>query len=120
MLAPREGNYTSSRPCRLLKASLGTTSGSHSLLHMVRLLVVAIAVIGLAVVVLEIRVVACLLRRDATSRVVHQHHLQQVQPCFIKVAAQWRMGVANPLGEGRLEVGISRNTGPDVLGRCAK
>ncbi len=66
--------------------------------------------------VFEVRVVASLLRREAARRIVDQHHLQEIEARLIEVRAQRRPVVAQPFREGRLEVGIRGDAGPDVLG----
>lgn len=50
-------------------------------------------------ILLEVRVVNGLLRGNASRRIVHQHHLEQVQALVIKVAAKRQLPVALPLGE---------------------
>lgn len=86
------------------------------------LVVAAAMVLGAGVVVeaLEVGVVAGLLGRDAAGGVVDEHHLEKVQARLVQVRAKGRGGVACPLGEGGLEVGIASHAGPDVLGRSAE
>jgi hypothetical protein len=87
--------------------------------HVFKRLVV-VAVIVRAGVVLEVGVVAGLLGRDAAGRVVGKHHLKEVETGLVEVRDQGNRVVTNPLGEGRLEVGIARNAGPDLLSRGAE
>lgn len=49
--------------------------------------------------VLEVGVVAGLLGRNATGRVVHEKHLQQLQAVLVKVVAQHGILIALPLRE---------------------
>lgn len=86
-------------------------------------LVVAAAMVlqtRVALEVFEVRVVAGLLGRDAAGGVVDEHHLEKIQARLVQIRAELRGGVAHPLGEGSLEVGIAGHAGPNVLGRSAK
>ena len=81
---------------------------------------VAIAVLqGVALHILEVRVVARLLGRDAARRIVDEHHLQQVEARVVEVGAEGLRLVADPLGERRLEVGVGGDAGPDIISRGA-
>lgn len=66
-------------------------------------------------VVLEVRVVAGLLGRDAAGRVVDEHHLQEVETLVIKVLAEGLAVIPQPLGEGGLKVRVRCHSGPDIL-----
>ena len=68
-------------------------------------------------VVLEVRMVAGRLGRDATSRVVNKHHLQQVESVGVEVLAEGLAVIASPLGKGGLEVWVAGHTWPLVLRR---
>jgi hypothetical protein len=65
-------------------------------------------------------VVAGLLGRDAAGRVVDEHHLEQVQALLVQVGTQRHRRIANPRGEGGLEVGVAGDAGPDVFGGSAE
>ncbi len=86
------------------------------------LVVVAAVVLrtGRALQVLKVWVVAGLLGRDAAGGVVDEHHLEQVEAGVVEVGAEGGVGVAHPLGERGLEVGVAGHAGPDVLGRGAE
>lgn len=66
-------------------------------------------------VVLKVRVVARLLGRNSSCRVINEHHLEQVQALVIEVGREWLLVVSLPLGERRLEIGIRCDTGPLVF-----
>ena len=83
-------------------------------------LLVTVALVLLAVVILKVGVVAGLLGRNTTGGIVHQHHLQEVETCIVKVVAQGRRKVTIPLGEGSLKVWIRRHSGPDIFGGGAE
>lgn len=69
---------------------------------------------------LKVRVVARLFRRDAASRVVDEHLLEQVEAMLVEWLTQGRAGVSDPLGERRLEIGIRGDAGPDLFRRGSK
>jgi hypothetical protein len=84
-------------------------------------LVVAIAVAAVrARVVLEVRVVASLLGRDTAGGIVNEQHLEEVETLIVETGTDRGVHIANPLGEGSLEVGIRGHTWPDVLSRGAE
>lgn len=55
---------------------------------------------------LEVGMIACLFRGQTASRVVDEHHLQKLESVMIEITGKWRIGVAVPFGEGRLEVRV--------------
>lgn len=65
---------------------------------------------------LEVRVVAGTLGRDAAGRVIHQHHLEELEAIGVEARAQGQRLVSDPLGERALKVGVRGDTGPDILG----
>lgn len=69
---------------------------------------------------LEIWVHASLLSAEATRRVVHEHHLEQIKAVWVEVGAKWDVDIANPFREGGFEVGERGHTLPVVFGRCAQ
>lgn len=85
-----------------------------------RCLAVPVVVVQVLGVVLEVGVVASLLGRDAAGGVVDEHHLEEIETGVIEVLAEGLGLIADPLGEGSLEVRVRGNTGPDVLGRGTK
>lgn len=64
----------------------------------------------------EIRVIACLLGRNAAGRVVLEAALEQGQAILVQVRAKCLRIVAVPLGESRLEVRVRSHTRPNLLG----
>ena len=75
---------------------------------------------GVALEVFEVRVIAGLLCRDAAGGIVDKHHLEEVKTCVVKVGTEGCRGVARPLREGSLEVGVTGHAGPDLLGGGSK
>ena len=61
--------------------------------------------------------VASLLGRDSSGRVVDKHHLQQIQALLVEVRGERALEISLPLRERRLEIGVGRDAGPQVLGR---
>ncbi len=49
---------------------------------------VAVIVVSCPDVILEIRVIARSLGGDAAGRIVHQHHLQEIESLVVKVVAE--------------------------------
>lgn len=68
-------------------------------------------------VILEVGVVASLLGRNSSCRVVDKHHLKQIQALIIEVRAECLCVVPLPLGERSLEIGVGCDAGPQVFGR---
>jgi hypothetical protein len=51
-------------------------------------------------VLFEIRVVASLLGRHTTGRVIYQHSFKHMKTCIVKAVAEGFVEVTFPLGEG--------------------
>lgn len=61
--------------------------------------ILLVVVAYLRKVLLKVRMIAGLLRRNASSRVVNEHHLQELETCSIKVVAESVVIVTLPLRE---------------------
>lgn len=59
--------------------------------------------------------VARLLGRDSSRRIIDEHHLEQVQALVIEVGREWLLVISLPLGERCLEIGIGRDARPQVF-----
>jgi hypothetical protein len=85
--------------------------------------VVAIAVLWLSdwlLKVLEVRVIAGLLGGDAPGRIVDKKHVKEVETSIVEVGTERHAVVADPLGEGSLEVGVRRDAWPNIFSRSAE
>lgn len=66
-------------------------------------------------VVLKVRVVARLLGRNSSCRVIDKHHLEQVQALVIEAGRERLLVVSLPLGERCLKIGIGCDARPQVF-----
>lgn len=89
-----------------------------ALVEAVRLWLLRVSVA--AATIAEVRVAACLFRRDAAGLIVDQEPVEQIQPIVIQSRYERLCVVALPLRERGFEVGEGLHAGPFVFGGSTK
>lgn len=84
------------------------------------MIAVAVLVTSVAVHTTKVRVDDSLLRRDATSRVIHQKSIEEIETNLIEVCDNVRDICSIPLGERGLEVGERGDARPVLLAGCSE